>query len=258
MNKGKIYTEVKVNSIQSSEGITHLTQVTSQRGGDRHYVMPSGQKLVSVTSVLKVFPKPVLVNWASKVTRDTMTEFLRGHQGKEITTGLIADADAVAKGSHNRKRDEAGNLGTLAHDVISKWLVGELHVEVPTELANVMEGFLEWYRSEKLTLIDSEASLYSDSYAGSMDALFHRDNGHMLLVDFKTSNNIFLEHRVQAVAYTSAIEAYTATPVDIMIVRLDKESVGFETYEIELDEKKSLSEVWQAAQAFYSALKSLD
>ena len=256
MKDRNVYEQIRVNAVQAKEGITHLTQVTSQRGGNRHYVMPSGQKLVSVTSVLKVFPKPALVNWASKVTRDTMTEFLLEHRGKEITTGLIADADAVAKGSHNRKRDEAGAVGSQCHAIISKWLLGELP-EIPSELTKTMKGFQKWYTDEKLTLIDSEACLYSDRYAGSMDALFHRENGHMLLVDFKTSNNIYLEHKVQAVAYTSAIEAYTTTPIDIMIVKLDRSGEEYETHEILLDEKAYLRDIWRTAREFHSALENL-
>ena len=91
-------------------------------------------------------------------------------------------------------------------------------------------------------------------YAGTIDALFERGD-RLLLVDWKTSNRIYLEHKTQILQYARAMAPYSGSPIDAMIVRLGKDEVGFEVVEIEPGEYESLYRIWDAAFELYNALE---
>jgi len=247
--------QITVNSLQANSfgGLSEIERVTKRTR--RHYVV-RGKELPSVTTVLKVWPKPALYNWYAKRGREAMAEYLSDYLGEPISPGLLEDAVAAAKIAPRRDAQEAADLGTMAHSIISMELAGQ-EVTVPPELDSVMRSFHDWQRDEHLTLVDSETAVYADRYAGTIDALFKRDNGAFLLVDFKTSKKIYSpEYDVQVFGYVDAISASLAGSVHIdgQIIRLGKEEPEFEVLEIN-NRKDRLGRLWRSALAFHAALE---
>ena len=243
---------IPLNRFQQRLDHTHIARVTKRT---RRYYLVDGKESPSVTTVLgTIIPKPALNNWFAKRGRESMKEYLEGHIGEPIHTSLLDEAVAEAKTRPKADADEAANLGSQAHDLINRFLLGE-DPSIPDELEVVMAAFHEWYSSEHLTLVDSEVAVYGDGYAGTIDALFERDNSRLLLIDWKTSNGVYQEHKVQVAQYARSMAPYTGSPIDAMIVRLGKQELSFEVVEIEPGEYESLYRIWDAAFELYNALE---
>jgi len=244
--------KIKVNSLQANTlgGLDEIERVTRRKR--RHYVVHE-QELPSVTTILQVWPKPALVAWAKKISREAYATFLENHLGELITADLIEDGMELAKNAD--KDTTARDLGTMAHELISMELLGQT-VSVPPELDYVMKSFHEWQKDEHLTLVDTETAIYAPDYAGTIDALFKRDNGAFLLVDFKTSKQIYPEYDVQVFSYVDAIANSVEGSIDIegQVIRLGKEEPDFEVMEIS-NYRDRLGKLWRGALAFHTALE---
>jgi len=137
--------------------------------GSRHYVIPTGQKVASVTTILDA-TKPIearraLANWKRSVGEK---------RAQEITT-------------------EAASRGTRMHTYLEKYIKGEeLKQSLPNPYANqsllmaqkvIAEGFVNINE-----VWGSEVSLYYPGlYAGTTDCVgLHR--GQASILDFKQSN----------------------------------------------------------------------
>ena len=252
---------IPLNRYQQRLDHTHIERVTKRTR--RHYVVdPASRPCPSITTVLgKVIPKPALMGWYQKRSREAMRDYLAGHIGEPIHAPLLDKAVAEAKIRPKSDADEAAALGTQAHDLINRVLLGE-DPPVPDALEVVMATFHEWFDSHHLNLVDSEVAVYGYDkkgygYAGTIDALFERGD-RLLLVDWKTSNAVYEEHKIQVAQYARAMAPYTGSPIDAMIVRLGKDEVGFEVVEIEPGEYESLYRIWDAAFDLYNALESAD
>jgi len=244
--------KIKVNSLQANTlgGLDEIERVTKRKR--RHYVVHE-QELPSVTTILQVWPKPALVAWAKKISREAYATFLENHLGELITADLIEDGMELAKNAD--KDTTARDLGTMAHELISMELLGQT-VSVPPELDYVMRSFHDWQQDEHLTLVDTETAIYAPDYAGTIDALFKRDNGAFLLVDFKTSKQIYPEYDVQVFSYVDAIANSVEGSIDIegQVIRLGKEEPDFEVMEIS-NYRDRLGKLWRGALAFHTALE---
>jgi len=248
---------IPLNSLQRSWELTHIDRVTKRKA--RHYVV-NGKEMPSVTTVLgRVWPKPALYNWYAKRGREAMAEYLGEHLGEPIGHGILENAVAEAKLRPKTDAQKAADLGSAAHDLISRELKGET-VVVPPELEAVMEAYHKWYAEEDLELLDTETAIYSEqplAHAGTIDALFKRPNGSYLLVDFKTSKAIYDEAEVQVHAYREAIMNSLSEDchMDGQVIRLGKEVPDFEVKVID-DYKCRLTNLWQTALGFYHALEA--
>ena len=246
---------IPVNTIQAAaSGIQEIERVT---GRSRYYLVDE-KKLPSVTSVLsKVYPKPALYGWYAKRGREAVAEYLGDYISEPISYGLLENAVAEAKLKPAQEAKEAADLGSLAHELISEELQGNV-LPVPVVLEPVMDSFHRWQDTEKLTLVDTEVAIFGEGYAGTIDALYTRPNGSYLLVDFKTSKAIYDDHYIQAWAYMDAIFSSTDGHInpglimDAQIIRLGKEVPEWEVVDVDGHREKP---IWDAALAFYHALK---
>ena len=213
------------------------------RGTRRHYQVTGDEavdpkaKLVSVTTVLGVINKPALIPWARnqalEKVRLTLEEFM-GAAGRGYLSGI--DIPALIEEARTRPdeiRDEAGNLGTRAHDLIEKYLRGEEAV-VPDDLTQVLISFLSWQKESCITVTMAEQMVYSAKhlYAGTMDAWGIRD-GKPVALDWKTSNALYPEAALQVSAYAKAWEEMTGERCErAYVVRFGKTKAEFEVREV--------------------------
>ena len=244
--------DIPLNSLHVARGgPRYVTRVT----GRSRYYQWDGHRYPSVTSVLgKVYPKPALYNWFAKRGREAMRDHLVAHLGEPISEGLLDDAVAEAKLRPSKDASEAADLGSQAHDLISAELLGQT-LPVPPALEAVMDSFHAWRSDERLTLIDTETAVVGDGYAGTIDALWQREDGSYLLVDWKTSNGLYQDHSVQVATYARLLRQHTDVRVDATLVRLGKERPEWEVLEVEADQCASLDNLWDTAFGFYVALK---
>ena len=118
----------------------------------------------------------------------------------------------------NKIRDEAGEIGTLCHQLIEDWWN-----ETPSDISqNGMTqyqlaeagfyNFAHWAREGGVRKLATEVKLVSEAYrfGGSIDRIALQDNdqgqAERILVDYKTSKFILATHKIQVAAYKLAWE----------------------------------------------------
>ncbi len=174
------------------------------------YKLKSGDRVPSVTTVLGILDKPALLAWAWQM----------GTQG--------LDYKAV--------RDNAGEIGTLAHYLIMCDLKGEKpdtseHSAQDIDKAETcLIKYYEWEKSHKVEPLMLETPLISEQYhfGGTID-FFGKVDGQSTLLDFKTGKAIYPEFFYQLAAYEHLL-AEAGQPIEVTrILRIGRnEDEGFE------------------------------
>lgn len=168
---------------------------------DKHTYHYNGKRVPGVTTVISGgVPKPFLVPWAAKVAAEKAGELRRSR---------LSDKDFVreAKNAPNDKRDSAGVRGSAIHDLAEKLVHGE-QVEVPALLFPYVEGYARFIDRFHVQPLVTEKSVYLDEFGvagrfdfvGTIPAL----SDGIVLGDWKTSNGIYPETKLQTAAYASA------------------------------------------------------
>jgi len=144
--------------------------------------------------------------------------------------------------------DAAADLGTLVHTWIEAEMRGKPTPTIPTEhkdkAESAMLGFFEWRDAFKLESTGSEVSLVSEwhCFGGTIDypCLL---NGRRVILDLKTSKNVYPDHRIQLAAYGRlwAENNPTDPPTGYHLLRVGKEDGGFSHHYW-----PSLADEWEA------------
>jgi len=200
---------------------------TNQDSGSRAYDMhgldpakcPEGTWYRSVTSSLKAVNKPALINWAGKVNREAIYKFTENYRGAtpaEIRTN-------TDKAHHNIESKGAADVGTLVHAYAESLLGGKVYdghsATLPTdknraEYAAAVRGLDAWLDKNKVEPIWTERTLWLHpgefhptlGVCGTFD-LAAKINGETLLVDIKTSAEVYPEHWLQVETGSNAWDA---------------------------------------------------
>lgn len=168
--------------------------------GGRFYVWKKNRYWSVTTIISGGLPKPVLVNWAKKVTAEYAVEHL------ESLNQLVADDPKGAidwlKGAAFRQRDAAANLGTLVHEACEAHVLDKPYPEYTAEQEPFMVSLEDWIKDFQPTFESVEAPCFSDKhrYAGTLDAIAVID-GKRYLLDYKTGKGVYPEVGLQLAAY---------------------------------------------------------
>ena len=179
----------------------------------------SGQPVPGVTTVINLLAKPQLIVWANRL----------GLQGIDST----------------KYRDEAADIGTLAHAMIQAHLQNEVldlaeYTSLQTDLAsNAVLSYYEWEKNHNIEPFICEMPLVSDKnlYGGTIDCYCLLDDEYTLL-DFKIGKAIYDEYFVQLAAYKELLveQGYLIDKCRILRIGRD-ETEGFEERVITVTDK---------------------
>jgi len=195
------------------------------------------KRVPGTTTILGVLNKPALMYWAWDL----------GCQGID----------------YRKYTDEMAKIGTLVHERIEAHIKGsEVNFDDFTKtqitLSDVgFSKFLEWEQENKPIYIESELQLSSDKYfyGGTID-LYAKIGNKFVLIDFKTSNNIYDDHFCQVSAYANLLRENDLQVDDIMILRIGRdETEGFEVRSVV--NEKLYFEVFKSCLVIYEAKKKL-
>ncbi len=145
----------------------------------------------------------------------------------------------------NKERDEAADVGTLAHALIEEYITEKApHLEVvpvdrdlyaPANLemaTNAFDAFVEWEEQYKVDLtnpvVQAESRLHSEwfQYGGTLDLIAPMD-GVLSLIDFKSTNDLYVEHRIQLAAYEWLYEENFGEAVPTHLLQVSKDAADF-------------------------------
>lgn len=174
------------------------------------YKTSDGRRVPGATTITGLLNKPYLITWANKL----------GLEGVGST----------------KYRDEAADVGTLAHAMIQAHLEGgeideAQYSPIDIDLAqNAVISYFEWEKQHEINPVKCEWAMVSDSllYGGTIDCYCHLD-GVPTLLDFKTGKAIYDEYFVQLAAYRELLEENGYTVAQCRILRVGRdETEGFE------------------------------
>jgi hypothetical protein len=145
----------------------------------------------------------------------------------------------------NKERDEAADIGTLAHALMEEHItLTAPHLEPvlvdkdlysPVNLAKAevaFLAFLSWVEQYNVDLTDprvqSEVRLVSEwlQYGGTLDLIAPVDD-ILSLVDFKSTNALYAEHRIQLAAYEWLYEETYGEMIPTHLLQVSKDEGDF-------------------------------
>ena len=226
-------------------------------------------KAAGVTSVLKPLNKPGLVYWSANLQFDA--DILTAWDGAGKPFMDFAEFDgwfrsaAPSKKAHVTALREAADLGKGVHKLIEANLRERMGLEVePFEVSDearfVYTGFDEWAESVSLKPLLAESALASVQHkvAGTLDTVaFVLANDKPLLLDYKTSKKVYVEHKLQLTAYAKLMQEMCGVLPDRAVVRVPKDGSGIEMTAIE-DDPEELWRVFLCLRSIYDWAKVND
>ena len=186
-----------------------------------HYY--NGQRLLGVTTALGIISKgDALVQWSA----NQAVEYLRLNLVGEITAEELDKQFSNAKRHWRDVKQEAADIGTLAHNWIERHLRGEAPNLLPeNEYAKrSCEAAVKWIELHRWRTVSIEQQVYLPKLgvAGICDWYAEID-GELAVPDWKTSKDVYSIYRYQTAAYLKAIEEETGERVkNRWILRIDK------------------------------------
>jgi hypothetical protein len=217
--------------------------------GHRYRNTKTGHLQRSVTTKIGgVISKPHLTKWAVKkgiewlIIDKKYRNLENEHYHEELITG--------AQLAHTDNRDDAGNVGTVAHNAAERFLNEWLDTGVIPEKAMVeyaisnpdprsvasIRAVEKFFRDPKNEIIPvaSEILVGDIRYsAGALDLLAMM-NGKLTLIDFKTSNAVDqISYSMQVSAYKYFFEGMTGLKIaQCKILHLSKDYDKFEIWKL--------------------------
>ena len=211
------------------------------RGGC-YFLEGVDKPLVRVTGVISdVIAKPGLTFWIAKEAAKAALE-----------NPFISIDDAAS--ASTKHRDKAGAQGTLVHKSIELMAEGG---EICQEVADMpqIQAYWKFMADMPHDILSSETTVYSEEmgYAGTLDRVARFATGRVVLLDFKTSKNVYPETAIQMSAYLMGLEEnkYEHKIDGIAVVHLKKDG----TYSfVEMD---PCPEVFKSVLAIYNWKKNV-
>ena len=200
-----------------------------------HIYTVNDEIVYGVTSVVGILDKPALMYWAVNKAVDYIDKNLKvGTTIDEINKATLLKE---AKYAHRKHKEAAGDIGTIIHGWLEKYIKATINKQAPPEppvnkdIRAGIDTVLDWVTREKVTFVSSERVVYSrkHKYAGTLDAEVLID-GKLAVIDFKSSSGIYPEHFMQTSAYVKALEEETGNKYDYTKIILIPKNGGEPAY----------------------------
>jgi hypothetical protein len=204
---------------------------TDKDSGNRWYIHPvTGERFISVTTVLGNIAKFGLTPWAAKLSAtaafDRLPLLNRASRAPICNSTKTDDACGACRDCvtywladrHNQVRDDAADLGVKLHDVAEQDALFGEGAQVDADVKPFVEQFRKWRTRYRPEFLASEMTVISRKwgYAGTLDAILRfteasklpKQLTHLtdlpLCNDWKTSKSVDLVKGWQVVAYSNA------------------------------------------------------
>ena len=135
---------------------------------------------------------------------------------------------------YRQARDDAADVGTICHEMV-ECFIRKIKFDPSKYESNLVEeakvpfkSFLEWQKTSKLKPAKTEVRLVSEQYqyGGMIDAV--QLNGELVILDWKTSNGIYVGYLIQLAAYRNLWNECMGKQIrNCCLVRFGKIDVDF-------------------------------
>lgn len=190
-----------------------MSTIAKGKGRPTEYRTADGTRVSGVTTILGRFKESGgLLQWAFQ-------------QGKSGVSHLY------------EQRDEAADAGKLVHDWVENDIHGLPPPEIPDEMKQRCESahaaWQDWFLGSRFEIVATEVPIVSElhRFGGTVDAVAKDRNGNLCLLDWKTSNGVYVDYALQLAAYKLLWdEANPDKPITggFHLARFAKEHADFE------------------------------
>jgi hypothetical protein len=203
----------------------------------RYIIVDQGEKVkgFSVTAVTGQLDKSqALIIWATRLDFAWLRQKLEARTGERFSVEELYPLIDEAEKQHSIAKEKAASIGDMAHDWAERFSIAKkLKTKTPDmpdiekypEAHHAITSFLEWYNDHDVVFHDAERLLFSRKYHyyGLTDTIATVD-GKLYVIDYKTANAFYDEHRYQISGYRGAYEEEIKAKVDgSMVLRFSKE-----------------------------------
>ena len=134
---------------------------------------------------------------------------LNGVTIPSVTQLMKPLSDSEYGGIDPKHLEIAAARGTAVHEAIENYIKFGI-MDIPPEFHGYVDGFQEWWESQRPTVVASELRFYHKYmwYGGTAD-LLAEINGELSLIDFKTTSKVIHSScAVQLEAYAQALQSH--------------------------------------------------
>ena len=219
-------------------------------------------RLDGVTTVSHIVDKSnMLVPWGCKMMAEELLRIVPVQEANGIAMLEPMDIEEFtkyvtsAKSAHKNKLEEAANIGHTAHAWLEDYIKVRLGLKEASYLKwpedekakNCVQAALDWMQKHNVRWISTENKVFSKefNYAGTMDGAAWTDScddikccpvkfkDHRSLIDWKSSNYLYIEYLYQTAAYQHAEEEeHDYKYDDRWLIRLGKTDGKFEKWHL--------------------------
>jgi len=251
--------KVKLKFVNSTH--RYYVHILDQSGAWQKNTFPSG-----VTSILKtLYDQSDLLEWYSSMASGDIVKYLAPEQADKewldkafmalymgktpeynpkmitITQSLtnLVKLYEVGKNAPLNRSKYGKDVGTQTHEAVDRYhKTGEAFIDKTgielndTAAQKSLDMYVKWFEQSGLEVVASEVTVYSikHNYAGTLDRIYKRPDGQLVMGDFKTSNlsrkapmGIQTQYWSQLGAYMVAYrEEHNVTFADAVIVNSPK------------------------------------
>jgi hypothetical protein len=237
--------------------LTQPKYATQDKNGKRLYRDPRNPKkrVPSVTTVIGMKAKPLLVGWAARTAAEYADE------NWQMLSNLSSyERVNLIKNAHTKRASDAADLGDSIHLFAEAYLKDEPMPAYPVEAQYSIANLIAWIDLYKPKLIAAEVSKISDhGYAGTFDLLAEID-GEVWLLDWKTGKGVYDEVGMQLAALHFADRVLAEEPTILPkatrfgVVHIRPDSVVEEML-IEFEDMDGYFEMFKACLTLYKGSK---
>lgn len=181
------------------------------------YYNSKGDKIPSVTTILKIMNKPSLMQWAHSLGRFNKSM-------EEVTY-------------------KAATIGTLTHYVLEKYgkkkiinfsVLDDYDYKIVNSVYKALKGFKRWNKEYKPDIIHCEIKVNNELFGGTVDNI-SMINDKKYLIDYKTSKAVYPTMFLQLAAYNYLLRTEKDMVIDrVAILLLNKNKVEYKFYEMDV------------------------
>ncbi len=203
------------------------------------YVDTLTNKIVpSVTGICSNgVPKKSLTDWlVSKPMEEAQLQINKLlDMGNKLDRVTLERVFLEASKKTEKIKEDAGLVGSVVHGLIEDYLKGkEIPEQTDKKVVRCWNIFLKEWEKSGYTPVDVEKKIFSKAhrYAGTLDLVVEDNQGKLVLIDIKTSNQVSFDYHLQLNAYKFAYEEETKRAISKAYVwRLPKQTGKIEIVE---------------------------
>lgn len=116
---------------------------------------------------------------------------------KSLTSYDLIDLYKLGKEAPNKRSGFGKDVGSQTHEAVDRYhktglaYIDETGIPANDEAAQKsLDMYIKWFEASGLTVVASEVVVYSQkyNYSGTLDRIYKRQDGGLIMGDFKTSN----------------------------------------------------------------------